>query len=97
MAKVVGWSYGEKQSNSESMTDSYSSDDEYPDSSSTAGRSMKQYYTLEMEWLKRNKNISRQERRKIQQEIQKGCKPGEPMTSLLSLLMFNKRDWIPQH
>ena len=71
-----------------SFTASDSSDDEYPpdpDSSSTvsaSGRNKKLYYMREAKWLKRNKNISRQERRRIQQEILKGRKPGEPRTSL---------------
>ena len=88
MAEAIGSSYGENQSSSKSTTDSDSSDDEYPpdsDSSSTAsasGRSMKLYHMREAKWLKRNKKIFRQERRRIQQEILKGRKPGEPTTSL---------------
>ena len=89
MAEAIRSNYGQNQSGSKPTTDSDSSDDEYPpdpDSSSTtsaSGRSIKLDYTYEVKWLKRNKNISRQERRRIQQEIKKGRKPGEPMTSLL--------------
>ena len=97
MAEAISSSYGENQSSSKSTTDSDSSDDEYnPDSStaSASGRSKKLYYMREVKWLKRNKKISRQERRRIQQEIQKGRKPGEPTTSLLSSLTpAAKRDW----
>ena len=100
MAEAIGSSFGENQSSSESITDSDSSDDKNPPdsgSSSTAsasGTSVKLGYAYEVKWLKRNKNISRQERRRIQQEIQKGRKPGEPTTSLLSsFTLAAKRDW----
>lgn len=87
MAEAIGSSYGENQSSSEFTCNS---DDEYPPDPSTAsanGRGIKQDYILyEVKWLKRNKTISSQERRRIQQEIQNGRKPGEPMTSLLRSL-----------
>ena len=97
MAEAIGSSYSENQPSSKSTTDSDSSDDEYPDSLSTASaRNTKLYHMYEMKLLKRNKHISRQERRRIQQEIQKGRKPGEPMTSLLSSFMLpTKRDVCP--
>lgn len=81
MAEAIGSSYDENQSSSEPTTDSDSDDDEYPPGTDTSAYTTLSSIKLEMKWLKRNKRISRQERRRIQREIQKGRKPGQPMTS----------------